>query len=292
MYIKKSIITCLSFLSISIASFAANSEALAVASQGKILIVVSSEDSLRLKGNKKFPTGYYLNELMVPARRLAEAGYELVVANPKGSKPAMDVRSDDLSYFGGNKEQYSAAQEFQKKFTALERPLKLSEVAKGNLEDYRAIFIPGGHAPMVDLMSDRDLGKILKHFHSRSKPTALICHGPVALASANLDAKAYRAALVSGDGAKQNEASKNWIYAGYKMTVFSTKEEKIAEKSLGGETEFFPEDVLRKAGGDVIVGAEWQSNAIRDRELITGQNPFSDGKFIELLLAALAEKQK
>jgi putative intracellular protease/amidase len=37
---------------------------------------------------------------------------------------------------------------------------------------------------MIDMMQDPDLGEILRHVHSTAKPTALLCHGPVAIAAA------------------------------------------------------------------------------------------------------------
>jgi hypothetical protein len=57
-------------------------------SKGKVLIVLSSESILPLKDGKTFTTGYYLNELIIPAQRFAAAGYELVFADPKGNRPA------------------------------------------------------------------------------------------------------------------------------------------------------------------------------------------------------------
>lgn len=39
---------------------------------------------------------------------------------------------------------------------------------------------------MVDLHNNQNLGYIIHHFHRHGKPTALICHGPVALLSTNL----------------------------------------------------------------------------------------------------------
>jgi hypothetical protein len=59
-------------------------------SKGKVLIVLSSESVLPLKDGKTFATGYYLNELIVPARRFAAAGYELVFTDPKGNRPTVD----------------------------------------------------------------------------------------------------------------------------------------------------------------------------------------------------------
>jgi len=49
---------------------------------------------------------------------------------------------------------------------------------------------------------------------------------------------------------------------------------------------------LRAAGGDVSVVAPWKSYVLQDRELISGQNPFSDEALLKLLLPALAAKKK
>lgn len=71
-------------------------------SYGKVLIVLSSETRLPLKDGKTFQTGYYLNELLIPAQRFSKAGYELVFTDPKGNTPAIDINSVDVSYFGGS----------------------------------------------------------------------------------------------------------------------------------------------------------------------------------------------
>ena len=74
------------------------------------------------------------------------------------------------------------------------------------------------------------------------------------------------------------------------MTIFSTAEEQHAEAvQLGGKMLFYPDVALRAAGGNMNEAAPWQSNAVRDRELITGQNPFSDEALANLLLQALSE---
>jgi putative intracellular protease/amidase len=49
---------------------------------------------------------------------------------------------------------------------------------------------------------------------------------------------------------------------------------------------------LRTAGGDVSVVAPWKSYVLQDRELISGQNPFSDQALLNLLLPALEVKKK
>jgi len=85
----------------------------------------------------------------------------------------------------------------------------------------------------------------------------------------------------------------SWVYAGYKMTIFSTAEEQQREPlEIGGKVLFYPDFALRTAGGDVSVLAPWSSYVLQDRELISGQNPFSDEALLKLLLAALNEKKK
>ena len=96
------------------------------------------------------------------------------------------------------------------------------------------------------------------------------------------------AALSAGDAAGARAKAQGWIYSGYKMTIFSTAEEQQREpQEIGGKVLFYPDFALRTAGGDVSVLAPWKSYALQDRELISGQNPFSDEALLKLLQAAL-----
>ncbi|WP_146010038.1 hypothetical protein [Burkholderia sp. WAC0059] len=93
------------------------------APKGKILIVLSSEHVLPLKDGKTFDTGYYLNELVVPARRFAEAGYTLVFATPQGNEPVVDQASISPDYFGGSRAALEDAQRYETSLTGLRHPL-------------------------------------------------------------------------------------------------------------------------------------------------------------------------
>ncbi len=90
------------------------SGALAQQGKGKILVVLSSETTLPLKGGKTFETGYYLNELVDPTMRFKDAGYELVFANPKGNIPQVAADSINKTYFGDSEERLKAAVEFRR----------------------------------------------------------------------------------------------------------------------------------------------------------------------------------
>lgn len=56
-------------------------------SESKILAVISSASAPDLKDGKTYSTGYYLNEPVIPYRKLLEAGYDPVIANPKDNRP-------------------------------------------------------------------------------------------------------------------------------------------------------------------------------------------------------------
>ncbi len=77
------------------------------------------------------------------------------------------------------------------------------------------------------------------------------------------------------------------------MTIFSTAEEQQREPlEIGGKVLFYPDFALRTAGGDVSVVAPWKSYVLQDRELISGQNPFSDEALLKLLLPALNRRKE
>ncbi|MGB8976175.1 MAG: type 1 glutamine amidotransferase domain-containing protein, partial [Terriglobales bacterium] len=99
--------------------------------------------------------------------------------------------------------------------------------------------------------------------------------------------------LAAGDAAGAHAKAQGWIYAGYKMTIFSTAEEQQREPlEIGGKVLFYPDFALQTAGGDVSVLAPWSSYVLQDRELISGQNPFSDQALVKLLLPALSRKKE
>ena len=93
-----------------------------------------------------------------------------------------------------------------------------------------------------------------------------------------LSARDFRSALIAGNTAKAAELAKGWQYSGYKMTVFSSTEEKVIEEHiLHAKLYFNMVDALQIAGGEVsTVSVDFEPNVIEDRELITGQNPRSD----------------
>lgn len=261
-------------------------------SKGKVLVIGSNATRIEVRGGWG-ATGQYLNETVVPAMALAAAGYEVVLATPDGTRPHIDPVSDAAQHFEGDEAAYARAKEYWANDPAMNQVRTLRSVIDEGLDAYAGVFVPGGQAPVVDLMQSAELGEILRHFHAAAKPTALLCHGPIAVASALPEAAAFRAALIAGDIEKAKGLASDWQYAGYKMTVFSASEEKVVEDHILHDKMFFTmPDALAAAGGDVSTNpVDFDPYVVVDRELITGQNPRSDHPIAKALVEALDRAQ-
>lgn len=255
--------------------------------KAKVLVIGSNATQIELLGGGSAPIGQYLNETVVPSMALIDAGYGVVLATPNGAKPAIDKTSDSAQHFANDEAAYARGRRFFDDDPSMNQVRTLRSVIEDGLHDYAGVFVPGGHAPVVDLMQDADVGTILGHFHEAGKLTALLCHGPVAAAATMPRAREFRAAVVSGDTAAATEIAREWPYAGYRMTVFSTSEEKWAEDNLfNAKLPFYMPDALRLAGAEVTTNPiDLAPNVVVDRELITGQNMGSD----HLIAAKLTE---
>ncbi|EOI5727711.1 type 1 glutamine amidotransferase domain-containing protein [Cronobacter malonaticus] len=256
-----------------------------------VLVVLSDSDHLDLKDGKVFPTGFYLNELMQPVKRLLDAGHQVTFATPNGLAPTLDKSSDDKMYFNNDVNAWRTHRALLDKLKltspASSPVISLARAAQRGYGEFDAIYIPGGHAPMQDLLTSPALGKALAAFHAAGKPTALVCHGPIALLSTLPDAPAFTRQLAETGHAA---AQPGWIYAGYRMTVISNAEEELAKGLLpkGGAMKFYPQTALEQAGGKYSSNTEpFTSHIVTDRELITGQNPASATAVAQALLERL-----
>ncbi|EAY24645.1 type 1 glutamine amidotransferase domain-containing protein [Microscilla marina] len=259
---------------------------------GNILIVMSDVSQMKLKGGYDYKTGFYLNELMEPVKIFMEAGHTLTFATPTGIAPTLDLVSDTRKHFlDESQENYNAHKALFNRLMLNDKKhspvVSFARIEQIGIENFDAVFVPGGHAPLGDLVDNDLLSKFLHHFHAKSKPTGLVCHGPVALLSSLPNSAGFEADMRAGKKAKP---AKGWIYAGYKMTVFSNSEEATATKYyLSGDQLFYwPQNALTNAGGKYSRSKkDWAPHVVVDRELVTGQNNKSANATAKELLKLL-----
>lgn len=217
----------------------------------KVLFVVSGASYWTLADGTRYMTGYWAEEFAAPYGVLTSAGHEIVVATPGGVAPHVDLVSLRPE-MAGNQELATQFEETLRSAEELRRPIQLSDA---RVEDYDAIYYPGGHGPMQDLFDDADSGRLLIAALASGKPLAIVCHAPVAM-------MATRRKGVSP-------------FAGYKVTCFTNEEEDAV--GLRARARFTAEDEVRKLGVDFSKGPMWAPYTLVDRNLYTGQNPASAG---------------
>lgn len=248
----------------------------------RILVIASSQKQVTLRDGSKLESGFFLNELSVPALMLNKAGYEIVLATPQGNLPSMDIRSINRRFFGDSEEKLKEAKLFVKGLSTI----SLTEALK-QINTFKGIFIPGGYAPLEDLIADDNLGKILHYAHEHQLPTALICHGQAGLLSALEHSLEFQQALRSQNDKKAMQLADNFIYQGYHITAFSDAEEYPSELRYQSFMPFHLEDALLYAGLQLELAPPGSAHVVVDRELVTGQNPASDKSLGSALLELL-----
>ncbi|MBY2923931.1 type 1 glutamine amidotransferase domain-containing protein [Rhizobium leguminosarum] len=222
----------------------------------KILMVFTSHDTLGSTGRK---TGFWLEEGAAPYYVFRNAGVDLTLVSPKGGQPPIDPKSDLPENQTPAMTRFKADEAAQKVFASTK---KLSEARS---EDFDAVFYPGGHGPMWDLVDNQESIKLIESFYNSSKPVAAVCHAPAVLHRVT-----YRGAP---------------IVKGKRVTGFTNGEEE--EVQLTKVVPFLVEDELKRLGGLYEKKANWESFAITDGMLITGQNPASSTAGAQALIKLL-----
>ncbi|OZS44259.1 type 1 glutamine amidotransferase domain-containing protein [Photobacterium sanguinicancri] len=223
----------------------------------KILMVLTSHDKL---GNTGHKTGFWVEEFAAPYYRFLDANVDITLASPAGGQPPIDPNSEL------EQSQTDATVRFNQDADAqqvLANTLKLADVSE---HDYDAIFYPGGHGPLWDLVDDADSIALIESFWQAQKPVSAVCHAPAVL----LNAK---------------DQHGEFIISGKAVTGFTNSEETAV--GLAEVVPFLLQDELVKRGGQFESAQDWHPLAIRDGKLITGQNPASSEAVAEALLNAL-----
>ncbi|OLZ62156.1 type 1 glutamine amidotransferase domain-containing protein [Streptomyces sp. IMTB 2501] len=218
----------------------------------KIVFVMTGADHWTLADGTQHPTGFWAEEAVAPYQAFKAAGHEIVIATPGGVVPPLDQASLAPQFNGGEEGARKMADALAS-ISEIQHPVKLEDV---DLDDYAAVFYPGGHGPMEDLAVDATSGRLLTSALKSGKPLGVVCHAPAALLAAT-------------------EADGSNAFAGYRLTGFSNVEE--TQNGLAAGAKWLLQDRLVEIGADYRAGEPWAPNVVVDRNLVTGQNPASAG---------------
>ena len=222
-----------------------------------ILFVLTSHDKLGNTGRK---TGFWVEEFANPYYTLLDKGAKITIATPKGGAAPIDPSSDSPDAATADTVRFNNDADAQKNIAQTKI---LSEI---NVDDFDAVFYPGGHGPLWDLANDKTSISLIETFYNQDKPIAFVCHAPAAL--------------------KQVKDSKgDALVKGKKVTGFTNSEE--AAVQLTDVVPFLVEDMLQANGGEFSRKEDWAAYAVQDGNLITGQNPASSKLVAQRLLESL-----
>ncbi len=216
-----------------------------------------------------WPIGFWWAELTHPYWEFTEHGYEVDIYSPEGGALVADGFSDPEHESG-----YSADDLLSLGFkrsarhsALIENTKKLNEL---NPDDYDAIFLSGGQGPMYTFIDHEELHRLFAQFYEAGKVAAAICHATCILLKAR-----------TSDG--------ELLVKGKTWTGFADSEEQYADNYVGQRIQPFwiEEEARRIAGTNYINGGMFRPFAVRDNNLITGQQQNSGTAAARLVIEAL-----
>jgi putative intracellular protease/amidase len=216
-----------------------------------------------------WPIGFWWAELTHPYWELSEHGYRVEIFSPDGGKLEGDSWSDPRDESG-----YSAHDLISLGFINSPEHLRSVEESRPldeiSVEEHDAVFLVGGQAPMYTFVDDERVHALIVSFYEAGKPTVVVCHSTCTLLKTWLSNGEL---LVSG---------KTW-------TGFANSEEQFADEYVGQRIQpFWIEDEARKLPDtNFIVSGRFKPHAVRDGNLITGQQQYSGAAAARLLIEAL-----
>lgn len=239
----------------------------------RIAIVLSNRAVSTTTG---WPVGFWWSELTHPYFHFTEVGYEVEVFSPEGGECVADAMSDPEDATQWQAEDvisrgYKHDPGFMKLIAAT-TPVEQIDVGR-----FDAIVVAGGQGPMFTFDRAVGLQRKFAEFYEAGKLAVALCHGTALLRYARLS---------NGEP----------LVAGRTVTGFANIEEDFSDQAarsmgaLGDDQHIMPwriEDELKVLGANYVQAGLWTGFAIRDGNLLTGQQNFSGGETAQLVIESL-----
>lgn len=236
-----------------------------ITKQTNILMVVANP---AVHPNLGWPLGFWAAELAHPWLEFTDAGYKVTVASPEGGPVQPDGLSDPR-----DPSRWSADDIVSLGFLSspdcsalLQNTVSLARLDLGGFD---ALVVCGGQSPMFTFRNNEVLQRTVRTFYEAGKVTALFCHG----VSAAVDVKL-------SDG--------SFLVTSKTMTGFANIEEAYSDEFVGQQVmPWRLEDALRERGANYLQAGRFRAFAVRDGNLITGQQQYSGRKVARMIVEAL-----
>ena len=224
----------------------------------KILMITTSASRMTPSSE---PTGVWLEELTTPYYAFHNAGADVTIASITGGSVPVDPRS--VKNVGEND---ASVERYLKDKALMAEVAETPNFTTIDPTEYDVLFLPGGHGTMFDYPGSEPLARLVERFDRDGKIVASVCHGPAGLVSAK-----------KPDGTP--------FVKGRKVAAFTDSEERAV--GLDKAVPFLLEERLRELGAAYEGGPDFKPFVVRDRNLVTGQNPASATRMAELVMEAL-----
>lgn len=229
--------------------------------RGKVLAVVTSATEMGATGQR---TGYELTELSRAYYVFKANGFEVDIASPKGGEPQVviddeDMGAYDFAFLNDPNAQYKA-----------KHTLAVADV---NPADYKAVFFVGGKGAMFDFPENRAIQTIVRELYQTNRVVGAVCHGPAALVNVRLD---------NGRHLLENKT----------VSSFTNDEELFLIPEAETVFPFLLQSELEAQGARFSEGATYLEHVSREKNLVTGQNPWSTWKMAETMIQEMGYTPK
>ena len=221
----------------------------------KVLILLTNHATL---GTTDEANGTFAPELTHALHEMLDAGLEYDLVSIKGGKAPLygtDIEGDAVNTA------ILANESFQ---TRVNNTIPASQI---NIDDYAAIFYPGGFGLLSDLAEDESVAKLSAAHYEKGGVIGAVCHGPAGLLPITLS-----------NGQK--------LIADKSVTGF-TREEEVDYATID-KIPFLLEEALTRTAARYNKVQPWNEFVIEDNRVITGQNPASAGAVGRAIVKHLA----
>ena len=229
--------------------------------RGKVLAVVTSATEMGSSGKS---TGYELTELSRAYYVFQANGFEVEVASPKGGEPRVVIDDEDMGAYD-----FAFLKDSQAQYK-VKHTLPIAEVDPA---DYEAVFFVGGKGAMFDFPNNQAIQNLVRELYQTDRVVGAVGHGPAAFVNVTLD---------NGQHLLQDKT----------VSGFTNDEELFLIPEAETIFPFLLQSELEAQGARFSAGTTYLEHISHEKNLVTGQNPWSTWKMAETMIQEMGYTPK